>query len=216
MSFPPCMFHPVEWVSRTQMAPGVSSLSTTDGTESCLSHSQSWIRFDPKGLWHSTERGRKRDGGKMFGKNPEDTQIHWRPCKDRMNLKINWQTRRWEVSLQAWDKVEGIKAFMSRDKLHSPLRNKCQHTAQHEYIGSGTSLSLCGHGRHIAAARFPTFNRVDIWKPCGFSVSPPGQMIFRWLFITTCSDTIHTCSVASMCWQKAWHWWCCSTVGKHR
>lgn len=40
MSFPLCMFHPVEWVSHTQTAPGVSSLSTTDGTESCLSPSE--------------------------------------------------------------------------------------------------------------------------------------------------------------------------------
>lgn len=63
MSFPPCMFHPAEWVSHTQMAPGVSSLSTTDGTESCLSRSQSWIRFDPEGLRLGTA-GEKKTLGK--------------------------------------------------------------------------------------------------------------------------------------------------------
>lgn len=70
MSFPPCMFHPVEWVSHTQMAPGVSSLSTTDGTESCLSRSQSWICFDPHGLQCSTVREKENTW-----KNPADTQI---------------------------------------------------------------------------------------------------------------------------------------------
>lgn len=33
-----------------------------------------------------------------------------------------------------------------------------------------------------------TFSLVDIWYPLGFSVSPPGQMIFLCVFITTCNS----------------------------
>lgn len=93
MSFPPCTFHPAAWVSHTQMAPGVSSLSTTNGTESCLSGSQSSIRPDPEGLG----RGGEREGGggrNAWKKNPADTRmhkLHRYTCtrKDRrMNVKI--------------------------------------------------------------------------------------------------------------------------------
>lgn len=73
------------------------------------------------------------------------------------------------------------------------------------------------HECHSGAAkrRCPTFNRVDIWKPCGFSVSPPGQMIFRWLFITTCRDATHVSSIIGKCWQKVRCWWGSTTVGEH-
>lgn len=92
MSFPPCTFHPAAWVSHTQMAPGVSSLSTTNGTESCLSGSQSSIRPDPEGLG----RGGEREGGgkKCLEKKPSgytNAHLHRYTCtrKDRrMNVKI--------------------------------------------------------------------------------------------------------------------------------
>lgn len=47
MSFPPCMSHLALWVSHKQMAPGVSSLSTEDGTESWLPCGW-WSCWDPK------------------------------------------------------------------------------------------------------------------------------------------------------------------------
>lgn len=50
MSFPPCRFRPAASVSHTQMAPGVSSLSTTNGDRKLLSHSQSRMCFHPEGL----------------------------------------------------------------------------------------------------------------------------------------------------------------------
>lgn len=79
MSFPPCTFRPAAWVSHTQMAPGVSSLSTTNGTESCLSDSQSSIRPDPEGLGRGGER---EEGGRNAWKKPsgytnaQTPQIH--------------------------------------------------------------------------------------------------------------------------------------------
>lgn len=64
-----------------------------------------------------------------------------------------------------------------------------------------------------------TFSLVDIWYPTGFSVSPPGQMIFLWGFITTWNTHTEThtgCNVVpgrSHCdkltkWQ---HQYCIST-----
>lgn len=48
MSFPPCMSRLASWVSHKQMAPGVSSLSTEDGTESWLPCGR-WSGCHPKG-----------------------------------------------------------------------------------------------------------------------------------------------------------------------
>lgn len=80
-----------------------------------------------------------------------------------------------------------------------------------------TGASVCQHrlGSSVWTAvsqqqrqqQHRTFNRVDIWKPCGFSVSPPGQMIFRWLFITTWSHT-HTRTHAQLLVRAALGcWW---------
>ena len=105
---------------------------------------------------------------------------------------------------------------MNTDKRYPTLGRKCLHTVQHECISSGL-YSQCRHECHSGAAkrRCPTFNRVDIWKPCGFSVSPPGQMIFRWLFITTCRDATPVSSIIGKGWQKVRCWWGPTTVGEH-
>lgn len=152
------MFHPFEWVSHTQTAPGVLSRSTTDGTESCLSLSEQDL------VWSR-------------GALAKPQQIVWKQsdneCKD------------------VWHRQEvfaGLQQINKRNLIFLWERNVSEGC-----INSGWS-TLCGHRCQVEAARQrgPTFNRVDIWKPCGFSVSPPGQMIFRWLFITTCSDDTHT------------------------
>lgn len=77
MSFPPCTFRPPAWASRTRTAPGGWSLSTTDGTESCLSQSQSWIWFDPLADFSTAHSEREREEEKKRKKkHPADKQMH--------------------------------------------------------------------------------------------------------------------------------------------
>lgn len=228
MSFPPCMFHPAEWVSRTQMAPGVSSLSTTDGTESCLSRKESWIWFGPTGLLaQHSKRGKKNSNKKPSGYTNTSYKPHRYTGSHKGGQMIVKTTDKdtderffaglWKIWRDKSHSKYVTAAFTDMDELLSD--DKCQRTVRHESISSGPT-SLCRHECQIAAAKWghPTFNRVDIWKPWGFSVSPPGQMILRWLFITTCSDAAHThiCSVIGECWHKACCWWGSNTVGEHR
>lgn len=120
-------------------------------------------------------------------------------------------------SVQAYEKFEEIKVVANISPL--PLWAWTLFTSLEEQASApasqlGSVHNLCGQECHIAVKwRLPTFNRVDIWKPCGFSVSPPGQMIFRWLFITTCSDAAHIASIIGESWQTAW--WGSSTVGEN-
>lgn len=148
MSFPPCTFHPAAWVSHTQMAPGVSSLSTTNGTESCLSGSQSSIRPDPEGLG----RGGEREGGgkKCLEKKPsgytnaQTPQIHMYTEGQTDECKNNRQGYRWEVSLRTYDKLGEIKVKANTSLLPSwmqinfpPLwETKRQRAVQCAYISS--------------------------------------------------------------------------------
>lgn len=151
-SFPPCRSHPAWWVSRTQKAPGVWSLSAADRTLSCRSDGQSRVLSETR-------------AGETLG----DAQQGADTGKQRVTDELLARSP-WGFSETAWrDKsqnryVSGGSASL-RGASHIP--ESCP-AAAHQ---PRPTPCLCGHHCHAAAAQQRTPPLAE-WTSGSPAVSP--------------------------------------------